>query len=101
MGFTVLSEGGLFSVALSFASPRPGITRHAARMEFGLSSPGSSKEFRSDHVARSEPYTFYTLGGRYPAALRRRASGLLAVGLVSEPPHPLVHVDASGFHGRR
>ena len=26
-------------MALSFASPRPGITRHAARLEFGLSSP--------------------------------------------------------------
>ena len=45
------AEGGLFSVALSFASPRPGVTRHAARMEFGLSSPIS----RDDHVARSEP----------------------------------------------
>src|SRR5215813_8195356 len=44
-------EGGVFSVALSFASPRPGITRHATRVEFGLSSPVS----RSDHVARSEP----------------------------------------------
>ena len=32
-------KGGLFSVALSFALPRPGITRHAARTEFGLSSP--------------------------------------------------------------
>jgi hypothetical protein len=40
------SQGGLFSVALSFASPRPGITRHAARSEFGLSSPIS----RGDHV---------------------------------------------------
>src|SRR6478672_12188082 len=48
---TVLSreepEGGLFSVALSFALPRPGVTRHAARSEFGLSSPVA----RGDHVA--------------------------------------------------
>src|SRR6476661_3704134 len=49
------SQGGLFSVALSFASPRPGITRHAARSEFGLSSPIA----RGDHVARSEPEGVY------------------------------------------
>ena len=48
------SEGGLFSVALSFASPRPGVTRHAARSEFGLSSPIA----RGDRVARSEPSRF-------------------------------------------
>jgi hypothetical protein len=40
------AEGGLFSVALSFASPRPGITRHAARVEFGLSSPKVSGRSR-------------------------------------------------------
>ena len=49
------AEGGLFSVALSFALPRPGITRHAARMEFGLSSPVA----RGDRVARSEPASSY------------------------------------------
>lgn len=49
------AQGGFFSVALSFASPRPGVTRHAARSEFGLSSPIA----RGDHVARSEPQAFY------------------------------------------
>ena len=32
------SEGGLLSVALSLALPRPGVTRHAARLESGPSS---------------------------------------------------------------
>ena len=32
-------EGGLFSVALSLGSPRPGITRHRSSLEPGLSSP--------------------------------------------------------------
>jgi len=31
--------GGLLSAALSLALPRPGVTRHAARQESGLSSP--------------------------------------------------------------
>ena len=37
--------GGLFSVALSLGSPRPGVTRHRCLVESGLSStPGSSPE---------------------------------------------------------
>ena len=35
---TPASEGGLFSVALSVGSPRPGVTRHRRFMESGLSS---------------------------------------------------------------
>ena len=58
------SAGGLFSVALSFASPRPGVTRHAARLEFGLSSPIS----RGDHVARSEPPKSYQPKRRFSDA---------------------------------
>src|SRR5262245_7954135 len=33
--------GGLFSVALSLGSPPPGVTRHRASMEPGLSSPAA------------------------------------------------------------
>src|SRR5439155_5148430 len=53
-------KGGFFSVALSFALPRPGVTRHAARSEFGLSSPVA----RGDRVARSEPTKVYHSTGR-------------------------------------
>ena len=31
-------QGGLFSVALSFGFPRPGVTRHRCLVESGLSS---------------------------------------------------------------
>ena len=38
------SAGGLFSVALSLGLPPPGVTRHRASMEPGLSSPGLAPE---------------------------------------------------------
>src|SRR5262249_52319014 len=65
----VLSEGGLISVALSFASPRPGVTRHAARVEFGLSSPDT----RSGAIAwpaRSRGYFTTIAVSRRPGAAR-------------------------------
>src|SRR5215813_9087491 len=65
-------EGGLFSVALSFALPRPGVTRHAARVEFGLSSPIA----RGDRVARSDRKELYQGGGGVGAkGERRKAKG--------------------------
>jgi hypothetical protein len=67
-------------VALSFASPRPGVTRHAARMEFGLSSPIA----RSDHVARSEPSLAYHAG---PIGTS------VPVALILEVAHPVLDVD--------
>src|SRR6202011_4431632 len=54
------SEGGFFSVALSFASPRPGVTRHAAR--YGV------RTFLPDYSGRSrgplEPGLLYQCGWR-------------------------------------
>jgi hypothetical protein len=48
--------GGLFSVALSLGSPPPGVTRHRASMEPGLSSPGPKKGRKrpSGRLARIE-----------------------------------------------
>ncbi len=50
-----LIGGGLLSAALSLALPRPGVTRHAACLESGLSSPRSR-------------------GRRMPASFDRRGS---------------------------
>ena len=72
-------KGGVFSVALSFALPRPGVTRHAARVEFGLSSPIA----RGDRVARS---------GRGDCTKPRRRLALAAVALVREVAHPVLDV---------
>jgi len=44
--------GGLFSVALSVASRRPGVTRHPRPEELGLSSTGRSR--RRSSLARSQ-----------------------------------------------
>src|SRR5579862_326799 len=47
--------GGMFSVALSLGSPPPGVTRHRASVEPGLSSPrrstNSGEERPSDRLA--------------------------------------------------
>src|SRR6185369_17180499 len=76
-------KGGFFSVALSFALPRPGVTRHAARSEFGLSSPVA----RGDRVARSEPAKVYH-------------SLPVAIPVVLEPLQPFVDIDlAAGIAG--
>ena len=37
-------RGGLLSVALSLALPRPGVTRHATHLESGLSSAGHDRQ---------------------------------------------------------
>jgi hypothetical protein len=46
-----LGSGGMFSVALSLGSPPPGVTRHRASVEPGLSSPRRSRERPSDRLA--------------------------------------------------
>ena len=62
--------GGLFSVALSFASPRPGVSRHAARVEFGLSSPVT----RGDHTAHSDVGSIAPGRGVTPGGSGRRTA---------------------------
>ena len=40
---TLISPGGIFSVALSLGSPPPGVTRHPDPVEPGLSSPRTAR----------------------------------------------------------
>ena len=56
--------GGLFSVALSLGSPPPGVTRHLASVEPGLSSPERAA-VRPSGAAQNEPWD--TLGQAWPA----------------------------------
>src|SRR5437867_3921487 len=46
--------GGVLSVALSLGSPPPGVTRHRASVEPGLSSPAYRGERPSDRLARND-----------------------------------------------
>jgi hypothetical protein len=50
-GHLAASTGGLLSVALSLGSPPPGVTRHRASMEPGLSSPALRRRQPSGRLA--------------------------------------------------
>ena len=99
-------------MALSFASPRPGVTRHAARMEFGLSSPTLSsgaitwparsqrlyhagRALRADGASPRSPCRPLTCcqSLRRPE-IRRPIRG--PIPLVLEVLEPLLDVDRSG-----
>ena len=69
---TLITEGGLLSVALSLGLPPPGITRHRVFVEPGLSSPAllkAKQERPSSHLARH--YINMTATKVKPAAATR------------------------------